>query len=105
MCDSEKVGICRTELGAESFRSEPLMIVRRRLGLLVVKELAKSSFLFGAALQKEKHAIHGLRVCGRALIELGPRERMDISLHGDELIFVDGLRDASGGDWSLRCGR
>ena len=66
--DGLNVGIGRAELFAELCRSEPLVIVRRRLILLIVEQTPEGGLLLGTALQNQQHSFH--RKAGRRRAEV-----------------------------------
>ena len=61
-------GIGRAELFAELCRSEPLVIARRRLILLIVEQTPEGGLLLGTALQNQQHSFH--RKAGRRRAEV-----------------------------------
>jgi hypothetical protein len=71
---------------------------------LIIQYLAEGRLLFGRALQKEQHAIQGLRVAYGALVKFGLGEGMDVAAKEQQLLFVNGLSDSGGPGGQLRNG-
>jgi len=65
---------------------------------LFIHEFAERGLLFGTALEKQQHAVHGRRVRDDALIEFGPGERVHVAPEADELRFINRLGDAGLGE-------
>src|SRR5258708_2715790 len=66
--DGLNVGIGRAELFAELCGSEPLVIVRRSLVLLIVEQTPEGGLLLRTALQNQQHPFH--RKAGRRCAEV-----------------------------------
>ena len=91
--DGLNVGIGRAELFAELCGSEPFVIVRRSLVLLIVEQTPEGGLLLRAALQNQQHSFHGEAGRRRAQVEFWTRQAVSVPPEHRQMTFIQRFSD------------
>lgn len=92
--DAQDVLIGGAKQGAELIGCEPVVEIGG-LGVdLIGHQFFKGSFLFGAPLEDQYHALHWQFWLDHAAVKFRSRRRMNISVKGYAFCFVDRLNNA-----------